>query len=115
MPLAGVSRPNGVKRLFIVLVLHYCSLFCFTYDTTYFKDGRVNEVPPTTIGGALWILLWCVDYTVGKDLPRGSSTTSEEVTKEYGSGANLKRPAHSRNARDYGTDLGTRSVQGAAL
>jgi hypothetical protein len=32
-----------------------------------------------------------------------------------GSGANLKRPAHSRNARDDGTDLGTRSLQGAAL
>jgi hypothetical protein len=42
-------------------------------------------------------------------LPFGRYLQSE------GSGANLKRPAHSRNARDDGTDLGTRSVQGTAL
>ena len=29
-----------------------------TYDTTYFKDGRVNEVPLATIGRAPWILRW---------------------------------------------------------
>jgi transcriptional regulator with XRE-family HTH domain len=57
--------------------------------------------------------LSCDIATVTKGIPH--LQTSEEVTKEYGSGANLKRPAHSRNARDYGTDLGTRSVQGAAL
>ena len=56
--LAGVSRPNGVRDFSSYFVLHYCSLFCFTHDTTYFNDGRVNEVPPTTIGGAPWSLLW---------------------------------------------------------
>jgi hypothetical protein len=45
-----------------------------------------------------------------------ASETSSFTTPGFaGSGANLKRPAHSRNARDDGTDLGTRSVQGAAL
>jgi len=40
MALAGASRPDGVKRLFIV----FCAplLFCCTDDTTYFKDGQVN-------------------------------------------------------------------------
>ena len=55
--LAGVSRPNGVN-FSSYFVLHYCSLFCFTDDSTYFKDERVNEVAPTTIGGALWSLRW---------------------------------------------------------
>jgi hypothetical protein len=57
--LAGVSRPDGVKRLFIVLCapLLLAVLF-YVRHTTYFKDGRVNEVPPATIGGAPWILLW---------------------------------------------------------
>ena len=56
--LAGVSRPNGVKRLFIVLCVPLLLVVLFYADTTYFKDGRVNEVPHTTIGGAPWSLLW---------------------------------------------------------
>ena len=57
--LAGVSRPNGVKRLFIVLCAPLL-LVVFVLRTTLrvSKDERVNEVAPTTIGGAQWSLLW---------------------------------------------------------
>jgi hypothetical protein len=34
-------------------VLHYCSLFCFTDDTTYFKDERRRRrASQTVLGGA---------------------------------------------------------------
>src|SRR5271165_1974130 len=49
-------------------VLHYCSLFCFTYDTTYFKDGRVNEV---TAHDDRWSPVeGSVDYTRGQRITR---------------------------------------------
>ena len=56
--------------------------------------------------------------TFGSDASPAAGTDNQVklLMRRYeGSGANLKRPAHSRNARDDGTDLGTRSVQGAAL
>ena len=107
-PTATVAEKvrNSLARLGAELKPHYDFIVCGSGSSGSVVAGRLAENADVSV-----LLL----EAGGTDDVPSVIEAGQCTLNVSGSGANLKRPAHSRNARDDGTDLGTRSLQRAAF
>jgi hypothetical protein len=104
-------------------VTHVWLTGCLRQATLTAYPGLAADDPDIVKGraGSFYVVRDYFDVCLSLTIQQPRMTEFEALINQLhtgglkSSGANLKRPAHSRNAREDGSDLDTRSVQGSAL